>query len=324
MKLPLTGRWLKFFILAALFLLPIVVGVVYTTSATKIYRHYFFPKKIVILTGSEGGLYRQIGKHLEEAIESELGIEVELPDSEGAHANLLSLQRGEAHFAMYQPGTHEALTGVQIENEQQLATVANLYLQPLHLIVRRGAGIQQPSDLIGKRLQVGYEKSGDYAMCRVLLDHLGIKEEDLQLERLSYQELQQKFAAKKIDAACITLGVQAPIFAELFETGHCHLLSIPYTDALMVKNISLSKYTIPQGLYRSQAPVEPDEDVETVAQGAQLLCRAELPASLVTEVTRIVMSERFQISNQLGELHSQGAEFAELKPEFSIHPGEKN
>ncbi len=324
MKSLISRSLLKYLLVAAVILFPIALGVIYATSATAIYRHYFFPKKISILTGTKGGLYRQIGEQLKLAIEADLGIQVELPDSEGAMDNLIGLQRGSAQFALYQPGTYEALSATQIEDQDDLATVANLYSQPLHLIVRRGAGIEKPHDLIGKRVQVGLEHSGDYAMCRVLLNHLGIREDQLQLERVNYHELKRKFVEDEIDAACITLGVQAPIFAELFESGQCHLLSIPFTDALLVKNVSLLEYEIPQGLYRSQAPIEPEADVQTVAQGAQLLCRQDIPTSLVTEITRIVMSERFQIANRLGELHSQGSQFAELKPEFTIHTGAKN
>ena len=51
-------RWFKYTFLTGIVLLPIVAGILYATSATAIYRYFFFPKKIVILTGSEGGRYR--------------------------------------------------------------------------------------------------------------------------------------------------------------------------------------------------------------------------------------------------------------------------
>lgn len=316
-------RWFKYTFLTGIVLLPIIAGILYATSATAIYRYFFFPKKIVILTGSEGGRYRQIGKQLKATIERDLNIAVELPASNGSVDNLAKLNRNEAHFAFYQPGAYEALKEAAAPAEG-VRTIANLYSQPLHLIVRQEAGIQSAFDLKGKKVHIGLDDSGDYAMCRVLLNHVGISEDEIIPKRLTYAEVVKQFAAKEIDAAFITLGLEAPVFQKLFAEGNCHLLSLPHLDALMLKELSLSKQTIPAGYYRTQHPIEPEEDLKTIAQGAQLICREALPLSFVSEIARIVTSEEFMKSNRLGELAARGIAFAEHKPEFQIHPGAKN
>ncbi len=52
--------------------------------------------------------------------------------------------------------------GLQIHTlgDEHVAFAANLYSQPAHFIVRRGAGIQCPGDLVDKTVSLGLKRSG--------------------------------------------------------------------------------------------------------------------------------------------------------------------
>jgi TRAP transporter TAXI family solute receptor len=260
---------------------------------------------------------------LANTIRNELPVDV-IPFEEtgGSLANLNRLQEGEADFALYQPGTLDGSEPHKSHTTDDVAFVANLYSQPAHFIVRRGAGIEVPDDLRGKTVQLGPLESGDYAMSKILLEHFGLDaENDFEAQDLDYEGVQQGFKDGSLDAAFITIGVNAPIFKDLFKSGKCELLSIPNAEALITKNISLYAYSIPQGLYSPQPDEEPDQDITTVAFGAQLLTHKDVDSGLVREVTRLVMSEEFLKRNNLGELYDKGHRFAQEKPEFSMHPG---
>ena len=284
-----------------------------------------YPDEIRIATGPDGGLYRQLSENLSEVINGDdsLDLTVQLKESDGSAANLNLLQSRQADFALYQPGTFDSDT-IDSDSMPNVRFVANLYSQPAHFIVRSGVSIESPADLRGKRVQLGLPESGDYAMSRILLKHFGLQETDVDARHLTYQQVKEGFADESLDAAFITIGVHAPIFQSLFQLGHCELHSIPYTEALMAKQISLSPYTIPRRLYPSLHRPEPEHDITTVSLGAQLLTHTAVNDEVVKEVTRLVMNDEFLKRNQLGELYHAGAKYAQTKPAFAMHPGARS
>lgn len=320
------NKWAKATVITFLILLPLIIGLIYRKSADALYRKLTgYPAQIVILAGAKGGLYRELAERLKTAIESDLDVDVQLEATSGSLENLTELQAGKAHFTLYQPGTLEVLTNHDREFASDVTFVVNLYSQPAHFIVRRGADIDRPADLAGKRVQLGMKESGDYAMSLILLEHFGLDEEkDIDAQYLTYAEVKQGFESDTLDAAFVTIGIQAPILRDLFATEKCRLLSIPHVDALTANHISASTYKIPKGLYRTQPPVEPAEDIDTVALGAQLLTRKDVSAALVSEVTSLVLNEDFLRRNHLGELFRNGREFARQQPEFAIHQGARS
>jgi TRAP transporter TAXI family solute receptor len=281
-----------------------------------------FPGQLVIATGRADGRYAAISQALAERMETELKVPVKLLPTNGSLDNLHHLQRGTADFALYQPGTREALD--EHEDAAKVAFVANVYSQPAHFIVRRGAGITGPADLKGKRHRVslGLSNSGDLAMSLALLDHFNLDpKSDIDAKiGLDYVEIERLFQAGELDAAFITVGVQGDVFRRIAEIEACQFLAISNVDALLRNNLYVSPYTVPRGLYRFDPPV-PEEDVPTVAATAQLLTRTDLPRRLIEDVTELVHDEEFIKENRLWELSAGGREFALAKPEFPLHPG---
>ncbi|NQT14922.1 MAG: TAXI family TRAP transporter solute-binding subunit, partial [Planctomycetes bacterium] len=224
------------------------------------------PKQVVIATGRVEGRYAAISQALAERIETELGIPVKLLPTNGSLDNLRRVQNGTADFALYQPGTREALdehepdvaelAGDRFEHQAagKVAFVANVYSQPAHFIVRRGAGITGPADMKGKRHRVslGLSNSGDLAMSLTLLDHVNLDwQSDIDaVIGLDYVEIERLFQAGELDAALITVGVQADVFRRIAEIEACQFLGIANVEALLRNNLYLSSYTVPRGLYQ--------------------------------------------------------------------------
>ena len=326
-------KWIAMAVAVVLICLPLVIyGVFRRVTA--------FPRQIRIATGPTDGLYTVLSKRLAAEIErrSENRISVITVESRGSLDNLRLLIERKVDFAFYQPGTRRSIaqyapdvldeTGFPKDTNGlggDVQFIANVFWQPAHFIVRRGAGIKSPKDLIGKRVNLGGIYSGDYAMSLLLLKHFGLSTDSIIRGNCqNYAEIQRAFLDDNLDAAFITMGVHAPIFhQQLFSSGKCDLLEIPNADALTVNHVALSRYTIPRGLYQSQPP-EPATDTETVALGAQLLTRSDVHTGLVKEVAGIVLDRDFIKRNQLGELFAQGTEFAQQKPEFTIHSGARS
>ena len=312
-------RWKPIVVLALIVIVPLVGRHIYL-------RYTGFPDKIIIATGPEGGRYRQVARQLEAAIESEHpGTDVVLVHTKGSMDNLEMLANDEVDFALYQPGTREKLGGQNIA-VGEIAFVANAYSEKLHILVPSDSKLTSPSQLKGKRVAVGARESGDYAMSQMLLEHLAIEEDKktgIEPHYLNYNQIDEAFRNKAIDAAFITIGNDGPILQTLMKSGRCRLLPVPHAEAMVAHNVSLSVDTIPAGLYPTGKRDPEDKNITTVSLGAQLLTRKDRKDGMVTPVARLFLDERFLRRNRLIELFQGGHEFARRKPEFAVHDGAK-
>ncbi len=313
----------------ALILLPVALSLVYRNLTA-------FPAEITIVTGPEGGKYAPLSANFAAEIEEQLSVRVNEVQTNGSLENLLSLESGMADLGLYQPGTLEMferyLPGTVEQARAALANsagsidvsvVANLYSQPAHFFVRRAAGISSPADLEGKSVAVGLEPSGDRAMSLVILDHFSLIGEVRSME-LPYTEVQQGFRDGTLDAAFITLGSDAQVFADLAALDDVELIGVPTASALATRYQFIYTYDIPAGRHRVRPRQVPDSDIQTVAAGAQLLARTDLHPGLVEEIARIALSQTFSKSNRLDELAEGGRNFALGRPDFPIHAGARN
>ena len=333
--------WYTVVAVVAVILAPIVTYGVYR-YATR------FPDEIRIAGGQVAGLYKKlaadIAKRLnilsDETHRTRVG-GATVCESSGSLDNFHQLKKGKVDFAFYQPGVAD-------ESEEEaggIAFVANLYMQPTHLFVRKDLNLQSDrlfEGLKGKRVAIGIPESGDYAMSNVILEHLGLKKEehlglkngeelyDVEVmfngpeydEKNYYKAVHDGFENATLDAAIITIGEVADVFEDLVKLGTCEIVAIPNCTALTREHVYLTEHTIPAGRYGVAPNAMPLTDIETVASGAQLLTRTDVPPHLVKTVTRIVLDKDFAREHHLKELfEDQGHAFARQKPEFPVHQG---
>ena len=308
-------RQLQIATAVALVLLPVLVHVVYRSVTS-------LPGRVTLATGPEGGRYEQfmlkLGRELEQR-----GVTVIQRRSAGSIEHLELLQSGQVDLALYQANPVQHLTdGDRGENagSNRVAFVANVYSEVAHLLVRSDAGIATVDDLLGRRVSLAPEESGDHAMARMLLEHLGISQAELKAEFIDYLELEDRFAAGTLDAAFIVVGLDAPVLQSLVGSGRCRLLSIPHRDALLRRQPLIAVGTVPSGYFAARPLPRPEQQVDTVSVHAQLLTAREVSGVLVETVTQIVLDPGFQKDHRLGELLAGQMDFARQQPEFTIHP----
>ncbi len=176
-------------------------------------------------------------------------------------------------------------------------------------------------ELKGKRVAIGQSGSGDLAVSLPLLDHLQLDLEEIEPAYLSYQQIEDEFDQNKLDAAIVTLGVEAPLLQKLLETGQYRLLEIPYIGALTRRETHFYPYEIPAGMYSRKQRVVPERNLPTVACGALLLTRESEPDDLVSVVTAQVLHQNFSRQMHLNELSTQGDTFARENQGFPVHDG---
>ena len=142
-------------------------------------------------------------------------------------------------------------------------------------------------------------------MARLLMETLKIEVEE-QHTNLTYTEIVDAFERGELDAAVITVGMQANVFRALAKSGKIRFLSIPNHEALAAMELQLTPFSVPRGVYQFEGNPVPRDTIQTVATGAHLITSSELEGRLVERVTEEILSSTFQRENKLQELFTMG------------------
>ncbi|MEC5423262.1 TAXI family TRAP transporter solute-binding subunit [Virgibacillus sp. C22-A2] len=195
----------------------------------------------------------------------------------GSVSNLLGLGEGTFHIGFSNGQTvPEALnaTGAFEEKIENVSTVATLYPNVFHIVVRADSDIYSVEDLKGKKVSPGIKGySGELAFLDVL-ELSGLSYDDLGgIEYIGTSDGADLLRDGHIDA--ITGMIAAPVstFQELDTTLGIRLIPLEneIVDQLHEMNEGYMQFTVEQGTYPKQ-----DEDVNTVAGYTVLLANDDL------------------------------------------------
>ncbi len=264
------------------------------------------PEQIRIATAESGGLYYRFGKLLAEELERRCQCGVEVLETRGSVENLEMLRQGRAELAVVQAGSG-SLEGHEV--------LAPLYRDVVHVIVRRGLGMESVHDLRGRRLALGPTGSGTRYNAQAVLRHYRIDYEALQEKDRYFGELKEDQA---LEAAIITTGLLNPDLQQLLAGGQFDLLPILVAKSLSLRHHHFSAFEIPRGFFGEDAasPVPP-EDTLTVASTSLLMAGRGTSGRLVQETLSALYGSR-RIRRQIPTLLTQSE--AALWSDLPLHP----
>jgi uncharacterized protein len=278
------------------------------------------PRQFMSLgTAGTGGLYYPIGG----AIASRLS----LRDSArtytaevtgGSVENIQRLARHEMDLAMVIGTTAwEAYNGgTDFAGPQTwLRTVAPLYPNLTHVLVRDGAGARSIADLRGRRVSVGAAGSGTEQLARHVLDAYGLSYDDVDEKFLSFTESASALADGAIDAAIITVGYPASAVLEATTSGRVHLLAIDaeHTAAIVAKYPYYEPGIIPAGSYPGQT-----EELSSFYVLNWIVARDDLDDDVVTRLLDVINEDRAGLQQAVdiaGQIHLSSLN----KPAVPLH-----
>lgn len=281
------------------------------------------PRNLVLLTGPSGGAYSPLGHALADAYNARIaalhvtataadgpeGAASNAQAVEGAHADL-AFSRADIAYQVYrQPAAASA--------PAHLRSIAVLYSNAVHVLVRRASGITRGADMRGHRVQMADEAgvpSGGLA--RFVLEGYGLNEHDVQALGSSRNGI----AHLKSDQLDVRIFASAYPLASIDDVGPSSsiaLLSLEpeVIDRLRSRFPFFKPAVIPKGSYRGQ-----DEDVQTVGIDGLLLCRDTMPESTVYALTRTL----FEALPDLARVHSSARLIDAVKAPATpvpLHPG---
>ncbi|MEJ8573919.1 TAXI family TRAP transporter solute-binding subunit [Microbaculum marinum] len=282
---------------------------------------------VSIGTGGITGVYYPTGGAICRLVNKdrkEHGIRCSAESTGGSVYNVNTIQAGELEFGVAQSDVQynayegkEQWDGKPFEG---LRSVFSVHPEPVTILARKDAGINNVTDLKGKRVNVGNPGSGSRATWDVMANALGWTSDDLKLAtELKSAETGQALCDDKIDAYAWLVGHPSALTQETLSTCDSNLVNVtgPEIDTLVSDNSYYRKATIPAGMYPGQ-----DADVNTFGVGATFVTSADVP----DEVVYVVVKAVFDNFDDFKALHPA---FANLKEEEMIkdslsaplHPG---
>lgn len=312
-----------------------VAGVVAVAGAAVAQEPQFFR----IASGSAGGTYFPIAGLIANAISSppgsrpcEEGGSCGVPgliavaqSSNASVANVTAIQSGQVESGLasadivYQAVNAEGQFADR-DAYDKLCVIANLFPEHMQLVLPPDSDIASIDDLKGKRVGIAQAGSGTQVVVLDLLDTFGITRDDLEEAELNNTQSAERLADGQLDAYFYVAGIPTAAMVQLASTRgmSLHAFSDEEKEKFLEAVPFYYEATIPAGTYEGI-----DEDVPTVAVGAQWVTSCDLPEDQVYAITGALWNENSR--NLLDNGHAKGKDIqlesaltAVLTP---LHPG---
>lgn len=257
-------------------------------------------------TGGTGGTYYPVGGMIANAISSPPQLVSTAVASNGSVANINAIVGGNMESGFSQADVaYWAYTGTGVFDGKpkttDLRSIANLYPESIHIVVRKGSGLKSVADLKGKRVSLDEPGSGSLINARAVLAAYGITEKDIHPEYLKPNQAAEKMKDGAVDAFFITGGYPMSAITELATSGGgVELLPIDGDGAakLMKDAPFFAKDEIPAGTYKDVGATP------TLAVGAQWVTSAKVPDEVVYNVVKAMWSDKTRAVLDAG--HAKG------------------
>ncbi len=270
---------------------------------------------IVIAAGPRGGDSFDLAESIARVVERRYPrMDIEVFETHGSSQNVRLLESGHADFATMQS---------DVESDGSVHAVASLYLDAYQLVVAADSRIQQPADLAGHSVAIGPRGSGHYESFWFLLDHYGVKREDLVALPMSPSAANFAMRQGQVDAIFRVHAVGNAGIRALADEFPIRLIPIDQANALAIQHPAVTSGSISQGAYRGHPPL-PDRDLPTAAVERFLVARADLDATVVRDFTRTLFEERSQLIGENALAGFIAAPDVDGKLALAIHDGARS
>ncbi len=274
---------------------------------------------VSIGTGGVTGVYYPTGGAICRLVNKnrkEHGIRCSAESTGGSIYNINTIKAGELEFGVAQSDwQYHAYNGTSKFADagkfEKLRAVFSVHAEPVTVIARDDAGVNNITDVKGKRMNIGNPGSGTRGTWEVLEGALGWERSDLALAaEMKSAETGAAVCDGKIDAYFWLVGHPSALTQESLASCAAHLVDVtgPAIDKLITDNSYYRKATIPAGMYNN------DKDITTFGVGATFVTSADVPE----EVVYVVVKAVFENIDQFKKLHPA---FANLKPGEMIKDG---
>ncbi|MEM9602680.1 MAG: TAXI family TRAP transporter solute-binding subunit [Pseudomonadota bacterium] len=165
----------------------------------------------------------------------------------------------------------------------KLRIVANLYPEDLHLVMPKGASIDNLGDLADKRVGIAQAGSGTQVAVLQMLEAWGVTRDNMDEAELNNSQSAERLADGQLDAYFYAAGWPVAAMVQLASTKGMSLHSFSEDDLAKINGIipAYIPSKIPGGVYEGV-----DADIMTPAVSAMLVVSSDLSEELVYGITK--------------------------------------
>ena len=279
--------------------------------------------QLSIATGGTGGIYYPLGGGLAEVINQHVeGYAATAEVTGGSVENMGLIATGDADLAIALGDTvHQARTGTGRFAGQRLAMisgVASLYTNMVQIVTLADSGITSLSALRGKRVSVGAPGSGTEINAKAILTANGISYDDIDEQRLNFNETADALANGDIDAGFWSVGAPTSAILNLATTQSIRMIELSNEEIAATREADpiFAHTTLAGGTY---AGVE--EDVAVLGIPNVLVVSAEMPDDLTYALTRALFEHLGELSMIHPAANQTTVEFTLDTMPIPLHPG---
>lgn len=260
---------------------------------------------VTIGTGGVTGVYYPAGGAICRLVNKDRkshGIRCSVESTGGSVYNLNTIRADELDFGVVQSDwQYHSYNGTSRFEDagafKELRAMFSLHPEPFTVVAREGSGIENFTDLKGKRVNVGNPGSGQRATMEIAMEAMGWSMDDFSLaSELKSAEQAQALCDNKIDAFVFVVGHPSGSIQEATTTCNAQLVNVknPQIEDLVSDRPYYSFATIPGGMYNAN----PDDTV-TFGVRATFVTSADVSDKVAYEVAEAV----FANFDQFKQLH---------------------
>ncbi len=238
------------------------------------------PKKIVLLTGPEGGNYHEIGKRYAAELRSR-GLETELVVTDGGLDNLQRLVDGAEATVAFVPSNLERAVDPPIDVEH-LVSLGSVAYEPLWFFFRSDLEVHSLRDCAVLTLSTGDDDTVVNWMAKQFLAANGIAD-TVSIVGVGDQPVKETTDALlggRIQGAFVMGVPVSPAVEKLLHDDRVGLLSFARADAYVALFPGLTKLVAPEGVFDLVRNVPP-HDTQLLSATTNLVTRDSLHPAVV-------------------------------------------
>jgi TRAP transporter TAXI family solute receptor len=283
----------------------------------------FAQEQLSIATGGTGGVYYPMGGGLAEVINAHVDGYSATAEVTGASVeNMGLIATGDADLAIGLADTvYQAQTGTGRFEGQQLEMVrglASIYANMVQIVALEGSGITSLEDLRGKRVSVGAPGSGTEVNAEAILSANGITYDDIDEQRLNFNETADALANGDIDAGFWSVGAPTSSILNLATTQDIVVLALSEAElaAAQAADATFAVTTLPGGTYNGV-----DADIAVLGVPNVLVASSEMPDDLAYAITKAMFENIADLKAVHPAANETTVEFTMSATPVPLHPG---
>jgi TRAP transporter TAXI family solute receptor len=280
-------------------------------------------EQLSIATGGTGGVYYPMGGGLAEIINAHVDGYSATAEVTGASVENMGLvATGDADIAFALADTvQQAFGGTGRFDGQALPMLRGLavsYANMVHIVALEGSGITSLADLRGKRVSIGAPGSGTEVNAAAILNANGITYDDIDEQRLNFNETADALSNGDIDAGIWSVGAPTSSIMNLATTKDIVLIALSEAEMAAARGADpvFAMTTLPGGTYEGVA-----EDTPVLGVPNVLVVSSDMSDDLAYNITRAMFEQIESLRAVHPAANETSVEFTMLATPIPLHPG---